>query len=168
MGAPINRLLALASPDNVPQEADRDALDRGYVYRPQDIEALAMLDRRPPQQEPGEGRLPTTQERAGGNPLKAWWLGQGDKMRSEAAKPQSELWRQFGVQALTAPLGARFGLEARGPLPPEPFTLPGGGFKGPRDQPLHFDGGGHDGFFQYLLPPLGAWAGKTRAEDEVR
>lgn len=42
-------------------------------------------------------------------PARSWWERLGDGMRAKAAKPQSELWRDFGISALMAPLALRAG-----------------------------------------------------------
>ena len=45
----------------------------------------------------------------GAEPERSWWDSLGDDMRARAAKSQSELWRDFGISALMAPLALRAG-----------------------------------------------------------
>lgn len=88
---PGNKLLDLARAEF--PGADEPGWSSNFTIPPWELEAQRAD---PKHQEPQTGRLPTADERAGGNPVHAWWLGQGDKMRdlaingSEAARALKE------------------------------------------------------------------------------
>lgn len=161
---------------------DREGMDRGYVHWPSDqsgkVDYGAILADRGPQQEPGEGRLPTLAERAQDNPLREWWLSQGDKMREQAKHPpfwekqltgERDRWYSppdkdsLAAGASLALLQAMAGLRAPGPSGsvagsyPEPVYLPG-----LKDQPFHPTS--NRNVFQDIMPFLGAY--QSRKNDQ--